>query len=131
MFEISVVCENHGYFEYFIWNKGVKNRLNLWNAHSYSAHTNFPSSMPSKNTNFKILPLLLYGCKTWFAAWGENIFFVVYIIPLCMYSRDKLQHLPSTITPLFYLTLLHVSAVLTGRHHALCTSYNTYTYTCI
>jgi hypothetical protein len=40
----------------------------------------------------------------------------------------KLQYLPSMITPLFCLTLLHVSAVTTGQHQALSTSYKTLVY---
>jgi hypothetical protein len=38
---------------------------------------------------------------------------------------DKLQHLPSSITPLFDSTLLHVLAFTAGHHQVLCTSYKT------
>lgn len=41
---------------------------------------------------------------------------VVNIVPLWIYSMDKLQFLLPGITPLSYLTLLHVSAASTGYH---------------
>jgi hypothetical protein len=59
------------------------------------------------------------------AIWIEYLN-LVNIVPLWKYSVVKLQCLPSSVTPLFYLSLLHVSAVLTGHYQVLCTSYKTY-----
>jgi hypothetical protein len=42
----------------------------------------------------------------------------------CEYTAMQFQYLPSNVTPVFYSTLLHVSAVSTGHHHIY-----TYMYT--
>ena len=49
-----------------------------------------------------------------------NIVSVMHVL-----NRQNYDYLPISTPPLLYVTLLHVSAVLTDHHEALCTSYKT------
>ena len=60
----------------------------------------------------------LTGCNIRGIRWTvDNSWIVV--------NRQNYEYLPSSITPLLYLTLLHALAIPTSHHQALCTSYKT------
>jgi hypothetical protein len=55
----------------------IKNRLNSGNAYYYSVQNLLPPRFISKNLNIKIyktviLPVVLYGCKTWSLTWRDE-----------------------------------------------------------
>jgi uncharacterized protein (UPF0548 family) len=55
----------------------IKSRLNSGNAYYYSAHKRLLSCHRSRNLKIKIhktviLPVVLYGCKTWSLTLGEE-----------------------------------------------------------
>jgi sorting nexin-29 len=56
----------------------IKSKLNSGNARYYSGQNLFSSRLISKSLKIKryktvILPVVLYGCETWFSLWEENI----------------------------------------------------------
>jgi len=55
----------------------IKSRLKLGNACCYSVQNLLSSSLPSKKLKIKIyrtiiLPVVLYGCETWWLTLGEE-----------------------------------------------------------
>jgi hypothetical protein len=56
----------------------IKSRLNSGNACYYSVQNLLSSRLISKSLMIKIyktliLPVVLYGCETWFSLWGRKI----------------------------------------------------------